>query len=58
MRNHFAAIAIRVRAEAHERSVTVLQELHDCLTARYPCMCAVPEDQIDDTVWSDGPLNQ
>ncbi len=34
----------------------VFQELHDQLTARYPCMCAVPEDQIDDTVWSDGPL--
>jgi hypothetical protein len=34
----------------------VFQELHDLLTARYPCMCAVPDDQIDDTVWSDGPL--
>src|SRR5690348_4248563 len=34
----------------------VFKELHDRLTARYPCMCAVPEDQIDDTVWSDGPL--
>ena len=34
----------------------VFQELHDRLTARYPCMCAVPDDEIDDTVWSDGPL--
>jgi hypothetical protein len=34
----------------------VLQELYDRLTARYPCMCAVPEDEIDDTVWSDGPI--
>jgi hypothetical protein len=34
----------------------VFQELHDLLTAHYPCMCAVPDDQIDDTVWSDGPL--
>ena len=34
----------------------VLQELHERLTSRYPCMCDVPEDQIDDTVWSDGPL--
>ncbi|MFL5340518.1 MAG: hypothetical protein ACJ8F7_10240 [Gemmataceae bacterium] len=34
----------------------VFQRLHDRLTARYPCMCAVPDDQIDDTVWSDGPL--
>src|SRR5262245_8593753 len=34
----------------------VFQELHDRLTARYPCMCSVPDDQVDDTVWSDGPL--
>jgi len=34
----------------------VFQELHDRLTAKYPCMCSVLEDQIDDTVWSDGPL--
>jgi hypothetical protein len=34
----------------------VFQELHDRLTARYPCMCDVPEEEIDDTVWSDGPL--
>jgi hypothetical protein len=35
---------------------SVFQELHDRLTAKYPCMCSVPDDQIDDTVWSDGPL--
>jgi hypothetical protein len=34
----------------------IFQQLHDQLTARYPCMCSVPDDQIDDTVWSDGPL--
>ena len=34
----------------------VFQELHDRLTARYPCMCSVPDEEIDDTVWSDGPL--
>ena len=34
----------------------VFQKLHDQLTARYPCMCSVPDDEIDDTVWSDGPL--
>jgi len=36
--------------------LAVFQELHDRLTARYPCMCAVPDDQIDGTAWSDGPL--
>src|SRR5207302_10159272 len=34
----------------------LFQELHDRLTARYPCMCSVPDDEVDDTVWSDGPL--
>ena len=34
----------------------VFQELHNRLTARYPCMCSVPDEEIDDTVWSDGPL--
>ncbi len=34
----------------------VFQELHDRLTARYPCLCAVPDDQIDSAPWSDGPL--
>jgi hypothetical protein len=32
------------------------QEFLARLTARYPCICDLPEDQIDDGVWSDGPL--
>ena len=34
----------------------VFQELHDRLTAAYPCICSLPDDQVDDGVWSDGPL--
>lgn len=34
----------------------VLQELHDRLTARYPCLSALSGDDVDDGVWSDGPL--
>jgi len=34
----------------------VFRELHDQLTARYPCICTLPDDQVDDGVWSDGPL--
>ena len=34
----------------------VFRELHDRLTARYPCLCAVPDDEVDGVVWSDGPL--
>jgi hypothetical protein len=41
--------------EAGQRP-SVFQKLHDQLTARYPCICSVPDDQVDDTVWSDGPL--
>ena len=36
---------------------TVFRNLHDQLTARYPCICDLPEDQVDDGVWSDGPLS-
>lgn len=34
----------------------VFQKLYDRLTAKFPCICSVPDDQVDDTVWSDGPL--
>lgn len=35
---------------------SIFRELHDRLTARYPCLSSLPDDQIDDGVWSDGPL--
>ena len=35
---------------------SVFKKLHDQLTAKYPCICSVPDDRVDDTVWSDGPL--
>ena len=35
---------------------SVFRELHDARTARYPCICALPEDRVDEAVWSDGPL--
>ncbi len=34
----------------------VYHELIDLLTARYPCICDLPDDEVDDGVWSDGPL--
>ena len=34
----------------------VCKDLHDRLTAAYPCICSLPDDQVDDGVWSDGPL--
>jgi hypothetical protein len=35
----------------------VFRELHDALTARYPCIRTLPDDKVDEEgVWSDGPL--
>ena len=35
----------------------VFRQLHDALTARYPCICTLPDDKVDEEgVWSDGPL--
>lgn len=35
----------------------VFRELHDRLTAKYPCICTLPDETVDDDgVWSDGPL--
>lgn len=34
----------------------VFRELHDRLTARFPCICTLPDDQVDDGLWADGPL--
>jgi hypothetical protein len=36
--------------------LAVFRTLHDRLTARFPCLCSLPDDQVDDGVWSDGPL--
>ncbi len=30
--------------------------LHDLLVAQYPCLSTLSDDEIDDGVWSDGPL--
>jgi hypothetical protein len=36
---------------------SVFRELHDALTARYPCITTLPDERVDeDGVWSDGPL--
>jgi hypothetical protein len=35
----------------------VFRELYFSLTARYPCICTLPDDRVDqEGVWSDGPL--
>ncbi|MFZ4430133.1 MAG: hypothetical protein ACOYPS_07245 [Phycisphaerales bacterium] len=34
----------------------VFKNLHDQLTARFPCICSLPDDKVDDGLWADGPL--
>ena len=34
----------------------VFQEFHDRLTERYPCLSTLPDQDIDDGIWSDGPM--
>lgn len=34
----------------------VFKELYDELTARYPSICTLRDDEVDNGVWSDGPL--
>lgn len=31
-------------------------KIHAELTARFPCICDLPDNKVDDGVWSDGPL--
>ena len=33
-----------------------LKELHDRLTSKYPCICDLSDEELDNGVWSDGPL--
>jgi hypothetical protein len=34
----------------------VFRKLHDLLTARYPCITTLSDDELYDGAWSDGPL--
>jgi hypothetical protein len=34
----------------------VLRDLYNQLTATYPCICDLADDEVDNGVWSDGPL--
>jgi hypothetical protein len=50
---------IEPRQERDTETGPVPQAYHDLidqLTARYPCVCDLPDDEVDEAVWSDGPL--
>ena len=42
--------------QEHGPTPDIFRMLHDRLTARHPCICDLPDDQVDDGAWSDGPL--
>jgi len=43
---------IDAKGEAPE----VFRKLHDRLTAKYPCISTLSDDEVDEGVWSGGPL--
>lgn len=34
----------------------IYQDFHDQVTRIFPCLCSLSDDEVDDSVWSDGPL--
>jgi len=34
----------------------IYQKFHDAVTKIYPCLCTLPDEEIDNGVWCDGPL--
>jgi hypothetical protein len=35
---------------------SIYKEFHDAATKQFPCLCSLPDDEIDGGVWCDGPL--
>jgi hypothetical protein len=42
--------------KAQGQPPAVFRELYERLTAKYPCICTLGDDEVDDGIWSDGPL--
>ncbi len=51
---HFNALA--KASDIDERPHPTFIAVHKELTDRFPCICDLPEDEVDEGVWSDGPL--
>ncbi|WP_442505545.1 hypothetical protein SH528x_004336 [Novipirellula sp. SH528] len=48
--------ALAEASDVNEKPHPTFVAVHAELTSRFPCICDLPDDQIDDGVWSDGPL--
>ncbi|MCO7188525.1 MULTISPECIES: hypothetical protein [unclassified Pseudoalteromonas] len=48
------------REEANEENELaphpLMQDLINQLTKRYPCICTLPDEEIDGGLWADGPI--
>ena len=47
---------LQEKIDAEGEPANSLQNLIVELTKKYPCICDLSDDEIDDGVWSDGPL--
>jgi hypothetical protein len=48
--------AVDALIDAKGEPPEVFRELRDRLTTKYPCICTLSDDKVDNGVWSDGPL--
>ncbi|MCE2573812.1 hypothetical protein [Motilimonas eburnea] len=39
-----------------EKIENIYQQFHDEVIKLFPCLCSLPDEEIDNGVWSDGPL--
>lgn len=42
--------------EAEGPTPDVFKQLHDELTARFPCIWTLRDDEVDDSLWAEGPI--
>jgi hypothetical protein len=48
--------ALADASDINEQPHPTFVAVHAELISRFPCICDLPDDQVDDGVWSDGPL--
>ena len=53
-----AAREVESLARQADPEPAVFGELMERLTARYPCLCDLPDDLVDDSPWASGPLRR
>lgn len=49
-------LANSLAEDSYDAASEKLARIHEELTAMFPCICDLPDEEVDDGVWSDGPL--